>query len=360
MKHWLETRQVLDRARHLTRAGKRAALATVVGLRGSAYRREGAKMLVAEDGSSVGNVSGGCLEQDVREVAAQVLTAGTSQFRSYCSGSDQIEAWDLGLGCDGQVDVFVEPLTDPRGIERDLLDGRRAFAACSAIRGPAGFLARRLVVTDTTVTGAIHPEVDARAVTAARERLASGPSGTVAIGECSVFLDVLRPPPRLFLFGAGDDAIPLARAAAETGFHVVVVDYRRGYVTADRFPGAAALVAADGSEGLGTLGLDGDSFAVVMTHNFAHDQAYVGSLLSAGVRYIGVLGPRARHDRMLQNLPPVGAKAAERLYGPVGLDLGTDGSEQVALAVVAEVLAVRSGRTPRSLRDRASPIHGDA
>lgn len=318
-------------------------------------------MLVAEDGSSVGNVSGGCLEQDVREVAAQVIAAGKPQLRSYCSGSDQVEAWDLGLGCDGQVDVFVEVLADPRLGERALLNGRRAFAACSVIHGVSG-PAGRLVITDTSVSGSLDPALDVAVTAAARQRLAAGGSGTAVQGNATVFIDVLRPPPQLVLFGAGDDAVPLARAAGEAGFRVVVVDYRAAYLTAERFPDAGALVNADGHDGLDALDLDADAYAVIMTHNFVHDQAYVGALLQTPVSYIGLLGPSARRNRILQNLSlpaPVGSVAEGRLYGPVGLDLGTDGAEQVALAVLAEVLAVRSGRQGRPLRDRASPIHGD-
>src|SRR5438445_4037271 len=109
MKQWLETRDVHDRLEELPRIGQRAALATVVRVRGSAYRHEGAKLLVAEDGTTTGNVSGGCLEQDVREVALHVIRTGRPELRNYCSSADEIAAWDLGVGCEGQVDVFVEP-----------------------------------------------------------------------------------------------------------------------------------------------------------------------------------------------------------------------------------------------------------
>src|SRR5438270_500699 len=132
MKQWLETREVLDRLALLVRAGGRAALATVVRVRGSAYRHEGAKLLVAEDGSTTGNVSGGCLEQDVREVALQVIRAGRSELRSYCSSADEIAAWDLGVGCEGEVEVYVEP-ADARSRERALLDGRTPFAVATLI-----------------------------------------------------------------------------------------------------------------------------------------------------------------------------------------------------------------------------------
>src|SRR5213595_1095545 len=124
MKQWLETREVLDFLARVRVEGKRAALATVVRVRGSAYRHEGAKLVVAEDGSTVGNVSGGCLEQDVREVALQVIRNGRAELRSYCSSADEVAAWDLGVGCEGEVLVFVEPVTERRDRERELLDGR--------------------------------------------------------------------------------------------------------------------------------------------------------------------------------------------------------------------------------------------
>src|SRR5437763_1087238 len=136
MKQWLETREVLDFLAAQRRGGRGgdnpAALATVVRVRGSAYRHEGAKLAVSADGNSAGNVSGGCLEQDVREVALQVIRSGTPELRSYCSGVDEIAAWDLGVGCEGQVDVYVEP-TDARPRERKLLDGRTPFGAATIV-----------------------------------------------------------------------------------------------------------------------------------------------------------------------------------------------------------------------------------
>jgi xanthine/CO dehydrogenase XdhC/CoxF family maturation factor len=147
------------------------------------------------------------------------------------------------------------------------------------------------------------------------------------------------------------------RFAAEVGFRVVVVDRRPGYLTVDRFPAAAALMQNAGDELDEALSLDAECFAVVMNHNFADDQAYLRALLKTPVAYIGVLGPRQRTDRMLRSLVAEGPLDEGRVYGPVGLDIGTDGAEQVALAVIAEVLAVRSGRRARSLRERLAPIH---
>lgn len=359
MKQWLETREVLDFLTAARTAGKRAALATVVRVRGSAYRHEGAKLVVAEDGSTAGNVSGGCLEQDVREVALQVIRAGEPQLRSYCSSADEIAAWDLGVGCEGQVDVFVE-LAEPRPRERTLLDERRPFAACGVIprKGERPGKGKRLVVTTDRTEGDLgSPDLTARATSKARELLETGESGIHETAGRSVFFDVLVPPPQLVVLGAGDDARPLVRFAADVGFRVVVVDRRPGFLTVDRFPAAAVLIQSAGDELGAALPLDAECYAVVMNHNFADDQAYVRALLKTPVAYVGMLGPRQRTERILRNLSAEGPLDESRVYGPVGLDIGTDGAEQVGLAVMAEILAVRSGRRARSLRERQAPIH---
>ena len=162
------------------------------------------------------------------------------------------------------------------------------------------------------------------------------------------------------ILGAGDDARPLARFAADVGFRVVMVDRRPGYLTRERFPAAAGLLESRG-DGLATvLPLDPACYAVVMTHNFADDLAYVRALLKTPAAYIGMLGPRQRTERILRTLAAETQIEEGRVYGPVGLDIGTDGAEQVALSVIAEILAVRSGRRARSLRERAAPIHAAA
>src|SRR2546428_8329090 len=150
MKHWHETGDVLDFLARVLGAGQRAALATVVRVRGSAYRHEGAKLAVAEDGTTAGNVSGGCLEQDVREVALQVIRTGRAELRSYCSSADEIEAWDLGVGCEGRGGVLFEPVRETGPRERGTLDGGPPFAVCTVLppSGEPGARSRLFVTPD--------------------------------------------------------------------------------------------------------------------------------------------------------------------------------------------------------------------
>jgi xanthine dehydrogenase accessory factor len=365
MKHWLETRQVLDCLADAHRSGDRAVLCTVVRVKGSAYRHEGAKLVVVEGGETTGNVSGGCLEQDVREVALQVMQSGRPKVRAYRSRSDPIAAWDLGVGCDGEVDILIEPAPGPRIEVRARLDRRTPFAVCTVLPGrlaPGAQEAGRLLIVDRQgVYGHLGAnQLTAMATARALEALGAERSTIVQVGDRSVFVDSLIPPPQLVLFGAGDDAIPLARAGADVGFRVLVVDRGTGHLTAERFPGAAQLVGSREDRWLDRLALDDATYTVVMTHNFAEDQEFVRRLLPSPVPYIGLLGPRQRSQRILQNLSEEGVlnePEQERLYGPVGLDIGADGAEQVGLSIIAEIMALRSGRSAGSLRERRVPIH---
>ena len=336
MKQWLETRQVLDALAEWHGAGVPCALATVVRVRGSAYRHEGAKLLVAADGRSVGNVSGGCLEEDVRAVAERVIATGAPERRSYCGGANEIAAWDLGVGCEGEVEILIERVTDPRAEECSMLSREESFEVRTS-----------LVSGVRTVTPLV---------------LSEGAGGEDAsLSRLSVdgthFIEVLRPPPRLLIVSGGDDARHLAALADGVGFRVVVADRRPGLLAPERFPRGVRLVESDAARLSERVVLDRESFAVVMTHHFADDSDYLRALLRSPVRYLGLLGPRQRTERVLALLRAESPFDESRIFGPVGLDIGTDGAEQVALAVVAEILAVRSGRRPRSLRERRAPIH---
>lgn len=360
MKRTRETKLVLQRIEKLIDAGQQAALATVVRIHGSAYRREGAKLLVAADGSTVGNVSGGCLEQDVHEVALQVLRDGVPQLRSYCSGSDQIEAWDLGVGCDGEVQVYVERVSESRDAELRLLSSAHSHAVCTllAVNGRSG--GTRLLVTDEQIDGSLGSELlDEIVITRARELLYGSSSTLVEVNDQAVFVDVFHPAPKLLIVGAGDDAVPLAKLAVEVGFNVSVLDKRPAFLDEARFASGTRLIHGSAST-ISSFGLLADDFVVLVTHNFADDQAYLSELVHTPARYIGLLGPRQRAERLLAGVGNPASENVDRIYGPVGLDIGGEGAEQVAVAVIGEMLAVHNGRHARPLRDRLGPIHLEA
>lgn len=358
MNHWKETAEVLSRLAELTSAGRRAALATVVHIVGSAYRRPGAKFLIEETGDTLGSVSGGCLEADVREVAMGVLATGRPSLRHYSTGADEYVVWGLGLGCNGLVDVFIQsategPLADLEETLRGLLAGDAPFAVATVVDGDG--VGQTLIVTPDSVYGSLGSvDLDVLAVEKARALAPASRSGVHAVGGRRVFYEVLPPPPHLLVCGAGDDARPLVAYAADAGFRVTLVDHRRGLMEPSWFPQAARLILGRPEESVAGLPPDEHSLAVVKTHSLAHDREWVRRLLAAGLPYVGVLGPRARTKSILKE---IGMPGDGRVFGPVGLDLGADGPRQVALSIVAELLAFTAGREPKHLAERKEAIH---
>jgi xanthine dehydrogenase accessory factor len=357
MKQWRETADVLAAASALVAARRRGALATVVRVQGSAYRHEGAKLLLAEDGTVVGNVSGGCLEQDVIEVASQVMSTGLPARRAWCGGSDEIAAWDLGVGCEGEVELLIEPLPELAAVQ--------AWRAALAREQPCVVLSRlddlavsRCVVTAEAVVGSLGDAgLETALLPQARAWLGREGGTLCVVGEVQVALEALRPPPRVLVVSGADDARELAQVAHRVGFRVVVADKRPGWLTPTRFAPGIRVVECQPEAVTEAVPLHAEDFAVVMTHQFADDAAALRALLGSAVGYIGLLGPRSRSVRLHTAIGWDRADFDPRVHAPVGLDIGTDGAEQVALSVVAELLAARAGRAPRSLREGVDRIH---
>lgn len=306
--------------------GQPAALATLVKVEGSSYRRPGARLLLLPDNTRLGSISGGCLEEDVMERARRVLASGQPELAVYDTTAENDLVWGVGLGCQGVVRILIErlPVERPAWISalRDNLHARRATAL--------------LVSPDGT-------------------SLTAGNAG-------DGFHETIPAPPALVICGAGDDARPLSRLAREAGWHVTVADTRSAYASRERFPEANAVIAASVSVIAPQLRPDARTFAVVMTHRYADDRDFLRALLPLDFAYLGQLGPRVRTDRILDELRADGLvlleSALAKLHAPVGLDLGGSTPETVALAILAEMETRLNGRNVGHLRDRAGPIHG--
>ncbi len=357
MKQWQETSQIVSRLAALASIGERAALATVVKIVGSAYRRPGAKLLIESSGAMLGGVSGGCLEADVREHALRSLESGPRR-RHYDTSADEDALWGLGLGCNGAVDVFIQPVTEDVALAMEqvkrLLDGNEPFAISTILDGPE---AGAILVRTRSATVCLHGgEQIAEAVEAtATMRLSGQSSGVDRTHGVEVFTEVMHPPLRLVIIGGGDDARPVARLAAMVGFRVCVVDHRPAFATSDRFPEADLRLVGRFDDPLPALPLGPSSFVVAMTHSLVNDRGWVKRVLGCDVPYVGVLGPRARTQQILEEV--TGQSTDDRVFGPVGLDIGSDGPEQVAVSIIAELLAVQAGRSPTPLRPRAGMSH---
>lgn len=364
-----EIGDVLSAIGSLSAQGRRLALATIVAVRGSTYRRPGARLLVPDEGTPVGNLSGGCLEGDVADAARLVIDEGRARLATWDLTADDEAVWDLGLGCNGAIEVFIEPgerAAAVAGALRAALDEERPIGVVTVVESsrPAVRDGARVVVRpDGEPEGSLgDAALDAVAVEAARERLRDDRSEVRELAPgVRAFVEVLEPPLRMAVFGAGHDAIPLVRAASVLGWNVTVADERRAFLTPERFREAASFVMIeDPARAAKAAGVDERTFAVVMTHNVLRDREYVRSLLGSPAPYVGILGPAARTERLLAELREDGVDveaARERIHAPAGLDLGGEGPEEIAQAIVAEIVAVKRRRSGGFLRDRPGPIH---
>jgi len=366
-----EIADVLEAIESLSAKGERMALATIVAVRGSTYRRPGARLLVPEDGAPIGNISGGCLEGDVADMARLVMQEGVARLAGWDLTADDDAVWGLGLGCNGAIEVFIEPAdraAEVAGALRRALEEDRSICLVTVLESEAPELvppgARLVVAPDEPVEGSLgHADVDAEAIAAAQELLEAERSEIRTFFHgVRAFVEILEPPLRLVICGAGHDAIPLVRAAADVGWRPVVVDDRPGFLTHDRFPHAHAFITVDDpAQVVGAAAIDRRAHVVVMTHNFLRDKEYLRGLLGSGAAYVGMLGPGARTQRLFMELAEEGIQiddaARAKIHAPAGLDLGAEGPEEIAQAIVAEIVAVKRGRAGGFLKERPGPIH---
>jgi xanthine dehydrogenase accessory factor len=298
------------------------------------------------------------------------MAEDTTRVASWDLTADDDAVWGLGLGCNGAIDVFIEPArtaAELAGLLRSAIEDRCPIGLTTVLRSehPGVEPGARLAVSSIgDVRGSLgNASLDAAAVAAADELLASSRSEVRALdGGTLAFVEVLEPPPRLLVCGAGHDVIPLVSAASVLGWNVTVVDDRPGLLTAERFPGAAQLIAVDRPDEAATSARpDVLTYVVVMTHTFLRDKEYVRSFAASPVPYLAVLGPAARTERLLAELraeaDSLDLSTEHRIHAPAGLDLGSESPEEIALAILAEVVAVRRHGVGGFLRDRAGPIH---
>jgi xanthine dehydrogenase accessory factor len=336
-----------------------AVLANVVHVSGSTYRRLGARLLVLRDDAMIGLISGGCLEGDLLARAGEVRRDAAPRLVHYDATVEGEVVWGLGLGCAGVVDVLLELVAPAR-------PGPLAWLAAWRRERGAGVLATALAPQHLGRRWALHPDGRFEGAPSAELRTvllrarSTGRSRRTATREGDVCVELVRPPRRLVVFGAGPDAAPVARLAMELGWDVELVDHRPAHARAEHFPGAR-LHLAPTAEAVARVGVDRDTYVLVMTHHYLIDRALLTELLPSQAPYIGLLGPRQRAEDLLADLERIGidlsADRRGRLHAPAGLDIGGEGPEAIALSLLAEVSAVAERRPGGGLRDRKGPIH---
>lgn len=363
--------EVVQRIHERLEAEGTDVLATIVDVEGNAYRRPGAKMLLDEAGEGVGSITAGCLEDELLAAAGSVRESGRPELVTYDLMEDDEDVWGLGVGCNGIIDVLLEPLTDAyRPAVEAFADGRDV-AVLTVLEG-SGALERGDRAYYRPDEGVLATP-DGEPATEWPADL-SGPAGGLAergradvleVGSSEdrleVFVDGLAAPTDLVVFGSGHDVGPVTELAATNDFRVTVVGFRGGVNLADRFPDADETLTTSPGTIDDELTLDGSTYAVVMTHNFVDDRLTIETLLDSSVPYVGLMGPHERFEEMLEAFADEGRTfdqaALSPLYTPIGLDLGGGSPYQIAHSIVAEILAVSNDRTPRHLRSREGHIH---
>jgi xanthine dehydrogenase accessory factor len=364
-----EIQSILNAFERSQYQGKSAFLATVVGTQGSTYRRPGARLFITDDSETIGLVSGGCLERDLVE-HTQLMPDDRPKIVTYDHTATEDILWGFGLGCTGTVQVLIERLTPPHDSLTFLAQCRRdrtpgVLVSIIHTEGNATQMGAYLTLTADAigVLGQSEPDLieaivpDARSVLQARQSVVK----LYDFENCrvEVWLEFIAPPVPLMIFGAGQDAIPIAQFAKALGWHVTVVDCRANPLSHERFAMSDRVILTY-RERLDSIAIQPGTVAVILTHNYYDDLEILRGLLPADLRYVGLLGSRKRTQRLLQELQeetPATAGQLTKLYAPVGLDLGAETPAAIALSIVAEIQAVLSDRPGNSLKYRHTSIH---
>ncbi|MEH7375861.1 XdhC family protein [Neobacillus drentensis] len=377
-----ENKTFIDELLKRTNDDRKIALATVVKVSGSAYKREGSKMLIDENGRTNGVISGGCLERDVAEVSLQVIESGLPTLKQYHLDEDLV--WGLGLGCPGTVDIYIEPVKqtsmaylDASGLHEPFQDAKKIdpfqkWVKClqqekegvlATVMNTSSskelFQGSRVFITTNNQVGQFFPQELNRTVCdiayqKINQQSPKSESRTIYLsnGEwVDIFFDVNLPTYELIIFGAGHDAIPLSKLSLQLGFKTTVVDPRPAYATTERFPGAE-IISVDAEKYRSHVVIGPRTYTVIMNHHLERDQASLEFALNSDSPYVGVLGPRSRCNKILDSIQMRDEQPLSQLHNPIGLDIGAESSEEIALSILSEILAVRNGHAGGFLRSR--------
>lgn len=362
MKELIDIVKAYDRA---VLANKKTALATVVDVKGSSYRRPGARMLVTEDGVLTGAISGGCLEGDALRKAQVAIHQQQNKLVVYDTTDEDDLKFGVQLGCNGIVSILFEPIAPhqlhhPINLLRQVCSSRKEALLITVFGhrtadlhpGTVGY-----IQGDKSVWLTERVDFKIEACSA----LLHSSSAVKQFGDCTALYQFVPPATQLIVAGAGNDAQPLVEMGALLGWEIVVADGRPTHATTQRFARANKVIVGKPNEVLRQIELDEHTACVLMTHNYNYDIGMIELLNRVKTGYIGVLGPKTKLDRMLVELQDKGIILGEeflnRVHGPVGLDIGAEAAGEIAVSIIAEIKAFQTDRTGASLRLRQGPIY---
>jgi xanthine/CO dehydrogenase XdhC/CoxF family maturation factor len=372
MKETAEIVKAYQLARDL---GKRAALVTVVQVEGSSYRRPGARMLVTEDGQLTGAISGGCLEGDALRKALLAISEQKNKIVSYDTTDEDDAKFGVQLGCNGIVHILFEPIIEENAnhpiilLSKTVAERKNAvIVTLFSLDNPKGLQPGTCLlyrdneeITNNNLLPALHELLTIEAVNVCCYKQSNTRQYIIGDKEFTAFFSFIKPVVRLIIAGAGNDAMPLAAIADLMGWQTIIADGRPDHATRQRFPSCKKVLVAKPKQLIEQVIIDEQSVFVLMTHNYNYDLELLKLLIDADIQYIGILGPKKKLKRMFDELHGQGIDLNEaqldKIYGPVGLNIGAETAEEIALSIASEIKAVLSARNGQSLKLEANPIH---
>ncbi|HLO83018.1 MAG TPA: XdhC family protein [Chitinophagaceae bacterium] len=370
-----EIREIIKAYDNAVHAGRKAALAAVVHLEGSSYRRPGARMIVNDEGELTGAISGGCLEGDALRKALLVLSKQQSKLVTYDTSDEDDMTIGIQLGCAGVIQVLFEPI-DPNQPDNPIQLLRKVVAVRqNAVLVTMFSLEKKhdaqagtclLMESNGNISGSIpYPGIEALVMQDVQEAMQNKKSSFKQYFDQDVtvtaFIEFLQPAVSMIVVGAGNDAIPMMQMADIIGWDVRVVDGRNTHAKPERFASACQVLVSKPEKVLEQIPMDERTVFVMMTHNYNYDMAMLKALLPKNIPYIGMLGPRKKLERMLDEIKEGGTVITkdmlEKLYGPTGLEIGAETAEEIALSIISEIQAVMNAKSGGLLREKTDVIH---
>ena len=368
-----EIRDIIKAFDEAQKLGKQTALATVVHVEGSSYRRPGARMLIEDDGQLTGAISGGCLEGDALRKALLVMTEKRSRLVTYDTMDDDDAKFGVGLGCNGIIQVLIEPIDEespnnPIKFLKVINEKRQQsvlvtlfsledkkdpqYGTCLLVKEDKTIIDTTPVLKDVLIHDAEEVMINQAS---SFKNYISNDHGLTA------FIEVIKTQVSVIIIGAGNDVIPLADMADILGWETTVIDGRANYAKKERFASACQVLVSKPEQVLDQIEIDERTVFLLMTHNYNYDKAMLKQLLQKNVTYIGMLGPKKKRERILDEFKDEGLVFTEQqlsvLHSPVGLDIGAETSEEIALSILAEIKAMFANKDVQSLRKIKEVIH---
>ncbi|WP_296149541.1 XdhC family protein [uncultured Flavobacterium sp.] len=371
-----EITEIINSFEIAEKQGLKTALATVVNVVGSSYRRPGARMLVTEDGMLTGAISGGCLEGDALKKALLAINENKNKLVTYDTTDNDDAKFGVQLGCNGIVHILFEPINtaiknNPIAFLKEIISERKEAVLTTffSLEDKNSQIGTKYLINKSEILENTQADISSELEKNSKQDAISVLENKVSISKdyklenqtISSFIEFVKPMISIVIFGAGNDALPLVLLCNLLGWQTTIIDGRRSHATRERFKNASTISISDAENALKNVTIDKQTFFILMTHNYNYDIEILRQLSQIDCRYIGILGPKKKLHRMFDELSGKGIfiteSQKEKIFSPIGLDLGAETSEEIALSIVAEIQAFIANKNGQPLRLKEENIH---